>query len=182
MALHRVVLTYQDYLATPDDGRRYEILDGEIQVTAAPGMLHQLVLGNLYAVLHAHVTSRGLGRVFFAPLAVILADTTVVEPDLVYVSSARAAIMTERGIVGAPSLLVEALSGSTAARDRGQKLQLYARYAVPHYWIVEIERRAIEAYELTEGAYRLVTRASGRGAIPLPPFPDLQLVPDSLWL
>lgn len=182
MAIHRVVLTYEDYLATPPDGRRYEILDGEIQVSATPSPLHQRVLANLNEVVRGHVKSHGLGQVFFAPLTVILANTTVVEPDLVYVDVGRAGLISQRGVEGAPTLLVEVLSPGTAANDRGPKFQLYARHGVPYYWIVDTDGQALEAYEAAAGAYRLVTRASGGVPVTLPPFADLAIVPDALWL
>jgi Uma2 family endonuclease len=181
MAIHRVVLTYEDYLAMPDDGRRYEVLDGEVAVTATPVTLHQIIVGNLYWVLRGHVHGRRLGQVYLAPFTVVLANTTVVEPDLVYVDNARAGLVGERGIHGAPSLLIEVLSPSTAANDRGSKFQLYARYGVPCYWIVDTDARALEAYELGVDGYRLAARARGEAPVPLPPFPDLTLVPDELW-
>jgi Uma2 family endonuclease len=181
MAIHRVVLTYEDYLATPDDGRRYEVLDGEIQVSATPSTLHQRVLGNLNEIIRGHVRSQRLGEVFFAPLTVILAHTTVVEPDLVYVDVGHAVRVTHRGVEGPPTLLVEVLSPGTAAVDRGPKFQLYARHGVPHYWIVDTDARAIEAYEAVDGAYRLVARASGGAPVALPPFGDFGFVPDDLW-
>ena len=181
MAIERVVLTYEDYLAMPDDGRRYEILDGEVAVTATPVTLHQRIVGNLYWVLRGHVHGRGLGEVFLAPFTVVLANTTVVEPDLVYVENTRASQVGERGITGAPSLLIEVLSPSTAANDRGPKFQLYARYGVPCYWIVDTDARALEAYELGVDGYRLVDRVQGETPVSLPPFHDLTLVPDELW-
>jgi Uma2 family endonuclease len=181
MAIHRVVLTYEDYLAMPDDGRRYEILDGEVAVTATPVTLHQRIVGNLYWVLRGHVHSRRLGQVYLAPITVILANTTVVEPDLVYVDNARASLVGERGINGAPSLLIEVLSPSIAANDRGPKFQLYARYGVPWYWIADTDARALEGFELADGAYHLVARLQGEGSVALPPFPDLTLVVDELW-
>ena len=181
MAIERVVLTYEDYLAMPDDGRRYEILDGEIAVTATPVTLHQLIVGNLYWVLRGHIHGRRLGQVYLSPITVILANTTVVEPDLVYVDNGRADLVGERGINGAPSLLIEVLSPSTAANDRGPKFQAYARYGVPCYWIVDTDARALEAYELGVDGYRLVDRAHGETPVSLPPFPDLVLVPEELW-
>ena len=181
MAIHRVVLTYEDYLAMPDDGRRYEILDGEVAVTATPVTLHQRIVGNLYWVLRRHVEPRGLGEVFVAPLTVILANTTVVEPDVVYVDTGRAGLVTDRGIHGAPTLAIEVLSPSTATSDRGPKFQLYARYGVPYYWIADTDARVLEGYELATGAYRLVDQLHGQGQVALPPFPDLALVLDELW-
>ena len=181
MAIERIALTYKDYLAMPDDGRRYEILDGQVAVSATPGTLHQRIVGNLYWVLRGHVHGRGLGEVFLAPLTVILANTTVVEPDLVYVDTGRAGLVTDRGIRGAPALAIEVLSPSTATSDRGPKFQLYARYGVPYYWVADTDARVLEGFELTTGGYRLVDRRQGEGQVALPPFPDLTLVLDELW-
>ena len=129
----RVVLTYQDYAALPNDGRRYEIHEGELSVTAAPGSKHQIVSMRLGAALHTHVEARGLGIVVAAPLDVILTDRTVVQPDIVYVATDLTARISERGIEGAPTLVVEILSPSTRETDRSAKLRLYASCGVPWY-------------------------------------------------
>ena len=87
MAMHRTVLTYEDYAALPDDGRRYEIHDGELSVTPAPGTSHQRVSRNLNAILGAMSRTRGLGEVLYAPVDVILRtgrEIDVVQPDLIY--------------------------------------------------------------------------------------------------
>ena len=181
MAIHKTVLTYEDYLATPDDGRRYEIHDGELSVTPSPGTNHQRVSRNLNAILGAHVRTRGLGEVLYAPLDVILTNTTIVQPDLIFVAPAHASRVSRRGIEGAPTLAVEILSPSTTTIDRSRKLQLYARHGVPYYWILDPDARVLEGCELAGSAYRLVTRAAGAAPVLLPPFPDLALVPDSLW-
>jgi len=107
MAMHRTVLTYEDYAALPDDGRRYEIHDGELSVTPSPGTNHQRVSRNLNAILGAHVRTRGLGEVLYAPLDVILANTTanttIVQPDLIFIAPAHASRVSRRGIEGAPA-------------------------------------------------------------------------------
>jgi Uma2 family endonuclease len=181
MALDRSLLTYEDYLAWPEDGVRREILDGEMVVSPSPATLHQLVLGNLYDLLRGHVRAHGLGSIFFAPPTVVLANTTVVEPDLFYIEAARSALLGPRGVHGAPTLLVEVLSPSTASVDPGRKSRLYARLGVPYYWIVDTDGHAIEAYEAEAGAYRLVARGSGDTPVALPPFADLAFAPESLW-
>ena len=177
----RVVLTYRDYEALPNDGRRYEIHDGELSVTAAPRTRHQLVSIRLASALHVHVSEQRAGQIFHAPIAVILSDTSVVEPDLVYVATDRLAQISERGIEGPPTLAVEILSPSTTPIDRQTKMQLYARYAIPWYWIVDPDNRVVEVYRLAGGAYALDTRISPDEPLCAQPFPDLVVPPASLW-
>ncbi|MBI4012940.1 MAG: Uma2 family endonuclease [Candidatus Rokubacteria bacterium] len=177
----RVVLTYKEYEALPADGRRYEIHEGELSVTPAPSPRHQRILGNLNEILRQHVKTRGIGEVLLSPIDCILSDTSVVQPDLVYLDSSRLSFISDRGIEGAPTLVVEIVSPSTTLIDRSTKSQLYARYGVPYYWVVDPEGRSIEAHTLSEGGYRLVTRAAGAGPVTLPPFPDLAFAPASLW-
>jgi Uma2 family endonuclease len=177
----QVVLTYQDYETLPNDGRRYEIHAGELSVTPAPGPLHQETLGNLYVSLRDHVVRRGLGKMLLAPLDVILADVTVVQPDLIFVARDRASLLTSRGVEGAPTLVVEILSASTVQIDRHAKLQLYARHGVPYYWMLDPATRVAEAFELVEGRYRLAVRGAGDEALSAPPFPDLVVSLSSLW-
>ena len=181
----RVALTYRDYAALPNDGKRYEIHDGELWEMAAPTTLHQILLGELFTRLKAHVTARALGLVMIAPLDVILSDqsteTTVLQPDVVYIDNARLKALHMRGIEGPPTLVVEIFSPSTAVVDRTRKRDLYARYGVPNLWFVDPDAREIEAHVLGNGAYRLARRVSGAEPVDLPPFVDLALVPSLLW-
>jgi Uma2 family endonuclease len=177
----RAVLTYRDYAALPDDGRRYELHDGELSVTPAPGTRHQRVIGTMHVLLRAHVEMHRLGEVFLSPVDCILSDTTVVEPDLVYLDPTQAHLVSERAIEGSPTLVVEVLSPSTTTIDRSRKRELYARHGIPYYWIVDPVAGRLEAYGLSEGRYTLLARASGTEAASLPPFPDLAFVPASLW-
>ena len=177
----RVRLTYEDYAALPDDGRRYELHEGELSVTPSPGTRHQATLLNLAVVLHGHVRTAALGEVFLAPLDCILAQTTIVQPDIVFVDAARRSVISERGIEGAPTLVVEVISPSTGAIDRRRKLQLYARYAVPYYWIVDPPARTIEAHAFAHGRYEEAGVLSGVTPASLPPFGDLMLDPGEIW-
>lgn len=177
----RVVLTYRDYEALPADGRRYELHDGELLVTAAPGLPHQRVVGELFALLRQHVRVHRLGEVFVSPVDCILSDTTVVQPDLVFLESARSSIASSRGIEGPPTLAVEIVSCSTARVDRGAKLQLYARHGIPNYWIVDPEVRSIEARVRSGGAYRLTARLAEADRGSLPPFEELTIELEPLW-
>ncbi|MBM4440407.1 MAG: Uma2 family endonuclease [Candidatus Rokubacteria bacterium] len=181
MATVKVVLTYDDYAALPNDGLRYELHDGELSVTPAPGRTHQAILIELGAALHAHVRERRLGEVYVAPFDVILSNVTVVQPDIVFVAHDRLHILAERGAEAGPTLAVEILSPSTRTIDRTTKLQLYARYRVPHYWIVDPAARAIDVYRLAGDAYESPRRFSGDALSDLPPFEDLRLDSTSLW-
>jgi len=176
-----VILTYKDYEALPADGRRYELHDGEVSVTPAPGSTHQRISRNLLVILHQHVTARGLGEVLDAPIDCILSDSSIVQPDIVFVETGRLSAISARGVEGPPSLVVEILSPSTAQIDRGVKLQLYARYGVLYYWIVDPEARSIEAFRVSGAAYQLAGRLEGTPPAALPPFVDLALDPASLW-
>jgi Uma2 family endonuclease len=181
MSHRHAVLTYHDYAALPDDGRRYEIHDGDLSVTPAPSPQHQICAANLFRILDSHVRSNGLGVVLFAPLDVILSDTAIVQPDLVYLASDRLSAVSRRGIEGPPTLAVEILSPSTTAIDRETKLRLYARHGVPFFWLVDPDGQVIEAYRLEGDRYTLALRASGAGPVDPPPFPGLALIPMSLW-
>jgi len=176
----RALLTYSDYAALPDDGRRYELHWGELSEIPTPGTRHQKALIALGSRLYAHVRARGLGEVLIAPTDCILNNMTVVQPDLLYVATDRLPIISERAIEGAPTLVVEVLSPSTARLDRDRKMRLYAEHGVPYYWIVDPEARSIEAFALAGAAYAPAGRLTSEPAA-LPPFSDLTLDPASIW-
>jgi Uma2 family endonuclease len=179
--MSRTALTYADYAALPDDGRRYELHGGELSVTPAPGTRHQTVTLNLAVVLRDHVRTRSLGIVFIAPIDCILDAVTVVQPDVVFVASEHAARVSERGIEGSPTLAVEVLSASTERIDRIGKLALYARYRVEHYWIVDPVAQTIGAYSLVADELRVSASLQGASPASLPPFPDLVIDPAVIW-
>lgn len=175
------MLTYQDYVALPDDGRRYEILDGELFVSAAPNRTHQYVLLELAVTLHGHVRAGSLGEVYVAPFDVILAETTIAQPDIIFVARDRMAIFSDRGADGAPTLVIEILSPSTGHVDRGRKLELYGRYGVPYSWIVDSDLHVIDVYRLVSGTYGAAQRFEGDGRVSVPPFDELSLDLGALW-
>ena len=177
----RIVLTYEDYCALPDDGRRYEILEGELSVTPSPSRSHQEFAANLLVVLKQFVTAHGLGTVFMAPFDVILEKTSVVVPDLCFVGRERLEVVTERAVEGAPDLIVEILSPGTARRDRGEKAQLYARHGVRHYWLADPDARVLETLELDAGRYRETARLTGDARFTPTLFPGLEISLSSLW-
>lgn len=176
-----VILTYRDYCELPADGRRYEIHDGELSVTPAPGTRHQRLVGAIYKVLDTHVRERGLGEVLLSPIDVTLSDITIVQPDVVYLERARAGAASSRGIEGAPTLAVEIVSLWTGTIDRQRKRQLYARYGVPFYWIVEPEAEVIEALALGAEGWVDAGRLAGQARGALAPFGELVVDAGALW-
>ncbi len=130
--------TWEDVLRMPDDGNRYEFIGGRLYMTPAPATRHQRVLMRLWSALLRILMDSGHGEVFSGPLMVEFPGTgDRVQPDLLFVSNERRAIIGEKQVLGAPDLVVEILSPSTAHRDRGIKLDLYARHGVAQYWIVD---------------------------------------------
>ena len=146
--------TYADYLETPE-GERYELLDGELTMVPAPGTPHQYSSVDLTVDLRILTRRTGIGSVLTAPVDVVLSDTDVVQPDLVFVSKERAHIITDANIRGAPDLVVEILSPSTERRDRVFKRALYARHGVREYWLVDTRRKTIEQLLLDGDDFKL---------------------------
>ena len=179
--MNKTALTYQDYEALPNDGRRYEIHDGELSVTPAPTPQHQIISARLFTALTRWVETHPGGLLLYSPLDVILANTSIVQPDIVYLAADRLNRVSRRGIEGAPTLTVEILSPSTRTVDRVTKTRLYARYEVPFLWLVDPDARTIEAFVLHEGRYALGVAATATEPVDLPPFTRLGLVPDTLW-
>ena len=153
-------LTYRDYFALPESDDRYELIDGELYMTPPPIPEHQGFLGELHVVVHAFVRENRLGRVYFAPIGVVLSEDDIFQPDMIFISNERLHIIKPgRYVQGAPDLAVEVLSPSTARRDRTLKRERYARFCVLEYWIADIVAKTIEVNVLsgdeftTEGVY-----------------------------
>lgn len=141
-------LTYDEFEKLPDDGNRYELISGELVEMSAPLRRHQVLLRRLFKAFDA--AAGGHADVYFAPLDVVLSPLTALQPDLLVVLPANAEVLQDR-IRGAPDLVVEILSPSTAALDRGRKLALYARHGVRECWLVDDARRTVEAYRRAPG-------------------------------
>ncbi len=172
-----VKFTYEDYLLFPDDGRRHELIDGDHFVTPAPRTKHQRVSGNLFSILHVSFQQTQVGHVFAAPTDVVLSDMDVVQPDLLFISTARAAIITEKHIQGAPDVVVEILSETTRRTDEIIKRKLYERYRVPEYWIVDPELETVKVYRMTEQGYQRTAELSKESGdvLTTPLLPDLHI-------
>lgn len=154
---HDLAFSYDDYKtlsASTDD--RYELIDGDLYMVPAPKVDHQTVSKNIALRLEQHVRASGCGRMLYAPLDVVLGEgdtRSVVQPDILFVSSERLGIVTDDEIAGAPDLVVEILSQGTAKRDTGVKRALYARSGVREYWIVDPDACTIDLLALVPGGY-----------------------------
>ena len=144
-----IKFTYEDYCNAPED-KRYELIDGDLVVVPAPKEEHQDSVGAIFIALALFVRERMLGRVYVAPFDVLFTNTDVVQPDVIFVSNERLNIITPDNIQGAPDLLIEVLSPSTALRDRTFKRALYARYGVKEFWLVNTDEKTIEVLLLGE--------------------------------
>ena len=170
-------LDYDDYCAIPSDGKRYELLDGQVHVTPAPSPLHQRLVLRLARALQEHF--RSPAEVFISPIDVILTPHDVVQPDLVVVTDPG--LVSRRGIEGAPTLVIEILSPTTTVYDRTTKAQRYAALGILHYWIVDPEASAVECFRRHEAAYQLVGSFGPGETLTLPDFPGLRLDLVPLW-
>lgn len=181
--LQKIILTYDDYVRLPNDGRRYEILEGEIFVSPSPVTKHQRISRNLLTILHHYVTQHKLGEVLSAPMDVILSHINVVQPDLLFVSNERKKIITEKNIQGAPDLIVEILSETSAEQDRMAKKQIYARHGVKEYWLIDPDTETVEVYRLDAKAriFQHVATYQSDESLRSSLFPRLKITLRELW-
>ena len=154
----KVRYTYEDYLATPEDSsRRYEIVDGELFVTAAPRFRHQQVVTSISRILSEIVLRDELGEVLVGPVTVRLHDETITEPDVIFVRADRLDITDpDRGVDGPPDLVVEVLSPSNRDFDRSLKRKRYMASEVAELWIVDADERLVEVWRPGANAPELV--------------------------
>ena len=163
---------YEDLFALPDDGKRYEIIDGELFEMPAPGFDHGNAVVNLLLLIGPLVRSLG-GRILTAPMDVFFAGANPVQPDIFVLLPERLRLISKRGVEGAPNLLIEILSPSNPDHDLRTKRALYARGGVPEYWLVNPEAATIEVLALAGDVYRTHVRAAGDEPVTSPLLPGL---------
>lgn len=171
-AVTEKVWTYADY-SLLDDGKRHEVLEGELVMAPAPDLDHQGVVGTLFRRMWDHVATRALGKLFVAPVDVVLDDRNVVQPDLVFIARKNEGILRKAGVFGVPDLVVEVLSPSSVRADRYRKLAIYQTFKVPEYWIVDPAAGSVEVLVLTAEGYDLHSFAVGTGVVASRLLPDL---------
>jgi Uma2 family endonuclease len=156
--------TYEEYYRLDDD-QRYEIIDGELLMAPAPDTWHQDWSRELAMIVVPHVKRKKLGKVFIAPVDVVLDRENTVQPDLVFIAAANTRIIERRAVFGAPDLLIELISPSSVRRDRYVKKDLYARFGVKEYWIGDPANKSLEIFTLKEGRYELYCTAEQNGKV-----------------
>jgi len=168
------MLTIADIDSLPEDGNRYEVIEGEIFVSAGPSLPHQETVLHLLVAIHTYLGKHPIGRVWSGP-GVIFSDFSGVIPDLVFVSNERLKeIASGDRVTGAPDLIIEVLSpgAENAHRDRQAKRQLYRKYGVKEYWLVDAQKRAIEVYRSQR--FRLAATLGIRDQLTSPILPGFE--------
>ncbi len=150
--------TYDDYARLPEDGKRFEVIRGELYKSVAPRPLHQRVITRLAFFLEGYLQESKLGTAFAAPIDVILPDSLgePVQPDIVVIHRENLPVVGELNIQGAPDLVMEVLSPSNPYHDVRLKYEIYAEAGVPEYWIIDPRERTAEIHVLRDGSYRLL--------------------------
>jgi Uma2 family endonuclease len=174
-------LGYEDFWELPDDGNRYEIIDGKLYVTPAPAVRHQILVSRLDNLLTRHLEGTGAGHVFLAPIAVILGPHRQVQPDLLFVSRQRNKLITSKEVTGAPDLAVEIVSPSSRRTDRTVKSAAYADSGISWYWIVDPDDRTVEEYRLESRKYHLIRSWKETDVFEPALFPGLTVPLDDLF-
>jgi Uma2 family endonuclease len=182
MAITPLKLTYEEFSQLPESTLPHELIDGELRMPAAPNLRHQEIGGNLYASLRLHVRERRLGRLWMAPIDVVLDITRplVLQPDLVFVVHDRLPIAREK-IYGAPDLVIEISSASGALFDRTEKSALYAQYGVREYWLVDPDAETAEVRRLEPAGFETVGIFRRSETIRSLVLPDLHLTVDEIF-
>jgi Uma2 family endonuclease len=173
-------VSYADLERWPEDGRRYELYNGEVFEIPAPILLHQFVVGRLYLALAAYVQAHG-GSVFVAPVDIVLSDYDVVQPDVLLFMPEREHLLDMRKVTRhAPDLAIEILSPGTSRNDRGRKLRLLERHGVKEYWLVDPDAAAVEVYRHSGARFVLAATARDADRVDSVLLPGLEITPSDL--
>ncbi|MGH8021842.1 MAG: Uma2 family endonuclease [Opitutaceae bacterium] len=168
------LLTVDDYRSTPE-GSRYQLVEGELIMAPAPNLYHQEIVGRLFRVLAAHVEQHDLGRVFVAPADVYLTEHNVVQPDVLFVAKARERLLAEDGIYGAPDLVVEVVSPSTARLEKTTKRRVYAQAGVDEMWLADPVLRQVHVYRFTQDPAKPACILDEGDTLEIPLLPGVQI-------
>ncbi len=158
------IYTYEDYQSLPE-GAPYQLIGGELIMTPAPSIYHQIISGRLEFQMRAFLSQQNLGLILDAPVDVCLGETETYQPDILFISKERMEIIESARINGAPDLVVEIISPSTAYYDLRKKFKIYERYGVKEYWIVDPEDKSVQVFILKDGKFILDQETEGAGEV-----------------
>jgi Uma2 family endonuclease len=178
------VWTYEDYLNLPEDGCRYEIIEGELYVSNAPNIEHQVAVVKLVSQIETFVSANHLGHVLTAPFEIHLSSRTrPVQPDVLFIRQERWPRTAVKYFEGSPDLVVEVLSPSTRQVDQTIKFTAYQQAKIPEYWIVDPKARLVQVYTLEETQeYVLLGDFMGEEVIESKVLEGLKIVTESLFM
>lgn len=172
--------TYEEYSALPE-GTPCQLIGGEFVMSPAPTPYHQIISDNLHHLLGQFVRAHRLGRVIAAPIDVLFTEYDVYQPDLIFIATDRLSTIGDRRIEGAPDLVVEILSPSTAAYDLWDKRLVYEASGVREYWIVDPSRRMIEIYRNVDGRFMRFDGGREKGGLSSSLLPGLEVNPEEIF-
>ena len=163
-------LTYEEFqnMEFPDnDTALYELINGNIVRRPSPTLQHQRILKHIFRLMDGFVEKNGLGEVLFAPLDVVLDNENVPQPDIIFISNDRDFVKNEEKglVIGTPDIVVEILSPGTMKYDRGEKMEVYERFAVREYWLVDPKNKSIEIWEMRENRYKMAALTVETGLV-----------------
>jgi Uma2 family endonuclease len=165
--------TVADYQSMPEGPPYYQLVEGELIMAPSPGSLHQDIAGNIYFLLRRHVTKHRLGKVCIAPLDVFLSDTSVLQPDVFFLSIASLPLLQADGVHGAPDLVVEIVSPSNGPLEKRRKRPIYAQSGVKELWLIDPVLEQIHRYDFTVDAAKPVQLVDSEESFETPLLPGL---------
>jgi len=171
-------MTYEEFMALPEEeGKHYELIEGELVLNPASNLRHQTIVGNLYLALRVYFDQHRNGKVFVAPVDIVLSGENVLEPDIIAVLTDRAPRLQKKNVQGAPNIAVEVLSEGSRRKDEVTKRRLYERFGVDEYWIVDPAIDGVKVYRRSGDVFDLaieINTDSG-GSITSPLLPGFAL-------
>lgn len=179
------LLTVADLEGFPDDdGNRYELIEGELFVSTSPGLPHQIISDNIVYLIRTYLDQHPIGIVV-SRVGLILSEYSGVIPDIVFFKNESVGrIVTGERLTSAPELVIEILSPGPAniRRDRVAKFQLYGKYRVPEYWVIDKENRAVEVYRLRNAKFELVSILTGNDELTTPVLPGFACLASQVFI
>ncbi len=168
--------TYDHYATLPDDGQRYEIVDGVLYMAPAPNRWHQNAVLEIAAYLRTYVKLPHHGEVYIAPFDVQLSTRTIVQPDIMVILNKNFDKIKDARIVGAPDLVVEVASPGTVTHDRREKYDAYEQAGVSEYWMVDPATQTVEVRILEGQRYELLGLFSAKQQMRSRLIPEIEAI------